>query len=644
MLARSRFCFSWCLLAVTVLSAGIARAQHHEHGAAEHAKVEKPRIFLDKSPRVVAYQLKRLDNQRLLLVDRRTDDPKYAPVYKAILLREGMSPQYRQEAIDGLVTLNGSNVTQEVVAAMESLDGGKRQDRRTARELASLLLAAERSALRASVKEFEGATRSSNGLVRQAGYAGFVASGLSDRAIALADSPASTMDLLRALPMVPAEQARNTMRDRLMSLVDDSPSTDLRATAIAALRHVTEQRDDTFRRLASLIPQPELRPAVVTTLLSIPAEQRDQAVSSEVLESLVKLAEETPAAERTTDDFLSAMQLADQLLARVPASLARQQRKRLREVTVQVVVVHTVEEEMRYDLPYFAVEAGRPVQILLKNEDLMPHNLVLVQPGSLQAVAELGLATGPKGFEGKDYVPDDPQVLQATHMVAPAKQERLTFTAPTEPGEYPYVCTFPRHWMRMYGVMLVVEDLDAWLENPVEPKDPLGSTRPFVKNWTLDDFADLAQGVRGRDLEIGQRIFKEATCSQCHQVGGVGGAVGPELTGVLERSKGDLKTVLHEILDPSHRIDPKYAVHLIVTVEGLTISGIVAKDDKQSVGILTNPESQELTEIARDDIEEMIKTATSMMPKGLLDRFTKDEIFELLAFLASLEQASNASR
>ena len=114
-------------------------------------------------------------------------------------------------------------------------------------------------------------------------------------------------------------------------------------------------------------------------------------------------------------------------------------------------------------------------------------------------------------------------------MVQSHQQARLTFTAPTEPGEYPYVCTFPRHWMRMYGVMVVVDDLDAWLQNPTEPKDPIGSNRSFVKAWSIDDFtADIANGLRGRTPEIGHRLFTEATCAQCHKVKGRGGAVGAD--------------------------------------------------------------------------------------------------------------------
>ena len=93
---------------------------------------------------------------------------------------------------------------------------------------------------------------------------------------------------------------------------------------------------------------------------------------------------------------------------------------------------------------------------------------------------------------------------------------------------------------------------------------------------------------------------------------------------------------LREILEPSHRIDPKYAVQLVVTTDGNPVSGIVAAEDKKTVSLITNPESTEVTVIQRDQIEEMVKTSTSMMPKGLLDRFTKDEIFELVAYLESI--------
>lgn len=192
----------------------------------------------------------------------------------------------------------------------------------------------------------------------------------------------------------------------------------------------------------------------------------------------------------------------------------------------------------------------------------------------------------------------------------------------------------------MYGVMVVVEDLDAWQKNPTVPKDPIGSNRHFVQSWTMEDFkANVSDGLRGRLPHIGEKLFTEATCAQCHKIGAVGvGNVGPDLSEVFARWKGDPTAVLQEILDPAHRIDDKYAVHVLITVDGLTVSGLVVEDKQDSLSIMENPEAKEATVILKEDIEQMRKTANSMMPKGLLDRYSKDEIFEILAYIQSLQK------
>jgi len=43
----------------------------------------------------------------------------------------------------------------------------------------------------------------------------------------------------------------------------------------------------------------------------------------------------------------------------------------------------------------------------------------------------------------------------ATRLVDPEGSESLVFTAPTEPGQYPYICTVPGHWRIMNGIMTV---------------------------------------------------------------------------------------------------------------------------------------------------------------------------------------------
>jgi putative heme-binding domain-containing protein len=121
----------------------------------------------------------------------------------------------------------------------------------------------------------------------------------------------------------------------------------------------------------------------------------------------------------------------------------------------------------------------------------------------------------------------------------------------------------------------------------------------------------------------------------CHKVHGQGGAVGPELMDVLKRFKDDRHAVLREILEPSYRIDPKYAVKVVIDIDGKTTSGIVTAEDKKSISILVNPEVPQPTVIQKDDIDEIIPSTLSMMPKALLDKFTHDEIMEILDYLTS---------
>ncbi len=634
--------FGWLSLA-SVLLVGLSTPLGAQQST-DDGSVERPRIFLDKSPRIVQYQLSRLDNERLLLVERQRDDEKYIPVYTAILTRAGISPQYREEAVAALVKLQASTVGAVLLDALQKLDPDDRQTRRTAQPLIAMLLRQPGDALRSLAEELTAATASDNRLIRSIGYAGLIAAGMTDAAQQRAWSdPQASQDWLAAISLVPEPAQRSALREAVVELLETTGSPALRQAAITALAEIPRDQRDTFRRAAAMIQQPETRAAAVRTALRVPADQRDPQVSQSLVKTLVAYAESTPAAERTSDAFIDAMQLADQLMPQLPVEQAKAARRRLREVTVRVIRIRTVEEEMRYDLPFFAVEAGRPVQVILENEDLMPHNLVITTPGNLKAVAELGLAAGPRnGWQGKAYVPESELVMHATAAVQPHQQGRLTFEAPREPGEYPYVCTFPQHWSRMYGVMVVVEDLDAFMQNPIPPADPIGSNRSFVQDWKVEDLAgQLDEGLRGRSLEIGRRIFEEASCAGCHKIQGEGGVIGPELTGVFDRWKGDRVAVLREILEPSHRIDDRYAMQLVLTFDGRTVSGIVLEETKEQITLLSNPEEDEPTVIPQDEIEEIVKTSTSMMPKALLDQYTRDEIFEMLFYLEKASQSSD---
>ena len=118
--------------------------------------------------------------------------------------------------------------------------------------------------------------------------------------------------------------------------------------------------------------------------------------------------------------------------------------------------VQAVPHLMQFFPTTLRVKAGQPVRLIFENPDLMPHNFVLIAPGATDEIGFLAdeMAATPEGL-AKQYIPDSPSVLHATPLLSPKGRHELSFTAPSRPGVYPYLCTFPGHWRMMRGVLIV---------------------------------------------------------------------------------------------------------------------------------------------------------------------------------------------
>ncbi len=610
----------------------------------ESLRTLKPsKVFFDKPASTIEYQLGRLTNKELLVSAKGANDASGVPVQRAILTRPGISATQRQNALKALSELNKSNPAKEVLTVLSNLPSAKKSEQdesqKTGQQLTALLLAQPIELLQDQSETLIEASKSKDRRVRIAGFASLISIGNGLSSMPNLDNNDGRLeDWLISIPEVPTESKRNELRDSVVKALQQSKSLGVQREALRALGSITTNGAENFKLASSFVTSKDLRAASVRTLGKIPTDFANAAQSEAVVDSLLAYAQTLKAVDRTSDESIEAMQLANTLLVKLPEAKAATMKSKLKAVTVQVVHLKTVEEQMRFDQSYFVVEAGRQVQIVLENEDLMPHNFVITANGALREVAEAGALAGPDGgWQKKPYVPKSDKVLFATAGVPAFAKDRLTFTAPKESGEYPYVCTYPQHWLRMYGVMVVVNDVEAFNKNPVKPKDPIGSNRSLVQNWKVEDLKDkLDAGLRGRNTEIGKKLFTEATCASCHKIQGQGGIIGPELTDLFTKWKGDRVAVLREIIEPSHKIDDKYAMHLILTVDGQTISGIVTAEDKNSVTMLSSQEAKAPSVILRDDIDEMNKSKISMMPKGLLDQYTQDEIFEIVAYLETI--------
>ena len=118
--------------------------------------------------------------------------------------------------------------------------------------------------------------------------------------------------------------------------------------------------------------------------------------------------------------------------------------------------VQAVPNQMQFAPREIRVKAGKMVRVVFENPDLMLHNFVLLRPGSGEEVGGLADQMAAKAdAAARAYIPDSPKVLHATGLVQPGARAELKFKAPSTPGRYPYLCTFPGHWRIMQGEMIV---------------------------------------------------------------------------------------------------------------------------------------------------------------------------------------------
>ncbi len=429
----------------------------------------------------------------------------------------------------------------------------------------------------------------------------------------------------------------------------DSPNDVIRRAAMTALTSVRGQEAETFKALSRFLGDEEDRHAAIVALGRIPTSYWPKEEAAPLLDKLLAYIRKVPVAERTTPDVLDALQFADALASLLPLKDARTVRKQLGELGVRVLRLGTVPDQMLFDKERLVVKAGRPVEVIFENNDLMPHNFVITEPGALE---ELGLkaeatATEP-GAMARGYVPDSKKVLYAIRLLQPREVQKLSFTAPTRPGVYPYVCTYPGHWRRMYGALYVVDDLDEYLagpeaylaSHPLDIKDDLLKfTRPRTE-WKFEDLASSVEKLEGRSFANGKRMFEVASCVSCHKLNGVGQEFGPDLT------KYDPKLtsvdVLKDILEPSFRINEKYYQYQFETKKGKLITGLILEETPSEVKIIENPLTRTPPVVLKQsDIVGRTKSNVSLMPKGLLDRLTREEILDLVAYIAARGDAKS---
>jgi putative heme-binding domain-containing protein len=153
---------------------------------------------------------------------------------------------------------------------------------------------------------------------------------------------------------------------------------------------------------------------------------------------------------------------------------------------------------------------------------------------------------------------------------------------------------------------------------------PLRPRQDDLKAW------DKLVGTGG-DVDAGRRVFFRTTCVNCHAHSGRGTKTGPDLTSIAGSMSSE--RVLESILYPSKEIGPLYVPWRVLTVNGQVLTGL--KLDKSGVGnSLRFQGADGMTfEVLLPDIEAQNPLAQSIMPSGLENTMSVEELRDLVAFL-----------
>jgi azurin len=122
------------------------------------------------------------------------------------------------------------------------------------------------------------------------------------------------------------------------------------------------------------------------------------------------------------------------------------------------ITIGVISGQMKFSQTTMTARPGQRIELTLNNTDDMPHNIVIFRRGSIaEYEKELFGSLNEPNAQLRGFVPDSPNVLVASRLLNAGESTVVAFDAPTEPGEYPFVCSFPGHWATMRGVLRIEE-------------------------------------------------------------------------------------------------------------------------------------------------------------------------------------------
>jgi putative membrane-bound dehydrogenase-like protein len=153
----------------------------------------------------------------------------------------------------------------------------------------------------------------------------------------------------------------------------------------------------------------------------------------------------------------------------------------------------------------------------------------------------------------------------------------------------------------------------------------LGPAATTVRSSVIKDYQPALSLIG--DRARGEHVYRRE-CMTCHRLGSVGHDVGPNLNTVRHRSAQE---ILVHLFDPNREIAPQFISYSLQLRDGRVTTGIVTNDTAAGIELQRGDNVRET--VARQEIEEIVSSGKSLMPEGLEQKVTQQDVADLISFL-----------
>ncbi len=320
----------------------------------------------------------------------------------------------RNSALEDLAKLRKTDRVTEAVAALARLDemGAPLQP---VNDIALLLTAMPEGLGKVRNDLRRLASDTHQPAVRRAASAALVAADGKPQPAweATAENPGGRVLLIDSIVMLADPTSREAFQPLLASAINDAGTKpEVRAAALRTLPLMgKDNAPKNFTLIAAQLNSGKDVSTSARAIRKLPREAWAKDQAAPLSDSILKWAKSVPSAKRTDQEFVETIQVGMDLATLLPAADSARVRGELVDLSVSVFVIKTVREQMRYDVGRLVVVAGKDIEIIFENDDMMPHNLVVMQSGARE---EIGLVTDKMqptqlDRQGRPFVPNEPR-------------------------------------------------------------------------------------------------------------------------------------------------------------------------------------------------------------------------------------------